>query len=235
MTTESTTTNDFIDIPSASWNVLYTCRRLTLDEVKRYAESATGELLDVGCGRQPYRSLFQNLTRYQGVDTASSVHDLPPDTVVFDGETLPFEDNSFDCAIATEVFEHVKRPAALFAEIRRVLRPGGQLMLTVPFIQALHESPYDFRRPTPFWLQETLQAAGFDGIEIAALGSWHHSFAHFFGLYAWHCYKNNKFAYPLLALASIHRRLVWNRSRKSRFKPVDGQMCVGWSATAKRS
>jgi ubiquinone/menaquinone biosynthesis C-methylase UbiE len=45
---------------------------------------------------------------------------------------LPFEDGSFDFVFVTEVLEHLKQPEALLAEARRVLSPGGRLVLTTP-------------------------------------------------------------------------------------------------------
>ena len=47
-------------------------------------------------------------------------------------EPLPFEDASFDAVVAGELFEHLQFPDALVAEIRRVLRPGGVLVGSVP-------------------------------------------------------------------------------------------------------
>jgi SAM-dependent methyltransferase len=47
-------------------------------------------------------------------------------------EPLPFEDASFDAVVAGELFEHLRFPDALVAEIRRVLRPGGVLVGSVP-------------------------------------------------------------------------------------------------------
>ena len=47
-------------------------------------------------------------------------------------EPLPFEDASFDAVVAGELFEHLQFPAALVAEIRRVLRLGGVIVGSVP-------------------------------------------------------------------------------------------------------
>ncbi|HNP72693.1 MAG TPA: class I SAM-dependent methyltransferase [Kouleothrix sp.] len=47
------------------------------------------------------------------------------------GEHLPFADASFDLAIAWDVVEHVQNPAQLLAELARVLKPGGRVLLTV--------------------------------------------------------------------------------------------------------
>ncbi|HZP65236.1 MAG TPA: methyltransferase domain-containing protein [Rudaea sp.] len=54
-----------------------------------------------------------------------------------DVQQLSYADSSFDLATCTEVLEHVPDDAAAFAELRRVLRPGGRLLFTVP----LHDAP----------------------------------------------------------------------------------------------
>jgi SAM-dependent methyltransferase len=53
-------------------------------------------------------------------------------TVRADARQLPFEDAEFDVVIAAEVLEHIAEDGAAIAELRRVLRPGGQLAVTVP-------------------------------------------------------------------------------------------------------
>ena len=64
------------------------------------------------------------------------------------------------------MFEHVFTPDEFLAEIRRVLRPGGRLVLTVPFVWDEHEQPRDFGRYSSFGLRAILERAGF---EIVAL------------------------------------------------------------------
>jgi SAM-dependent methyltransferase len=48
-------------------------------------------------------------------------------------ERLTFPDESFDLVVTSDVFEHIRRPWHAFAEVRRVLRPGGWHIFTVPF------------------------------------------------------------------------------------------------------
>ena len=74
---------------------------------------------------------------------------LGPRTVFGDGKHLPFRDASVDTVLSTEVLEHVPRPELLVREMARVVKPGGKLLITVPFIQPLHELPSDYFRFTP--------------------------------------------------------------------------------------
>ena len=65
---------------------------------------------------------------------------------------MPIKDNSYNTIIATEVLEHCFEPEILLKEIYRVLKPGGLLFFTVPFVWNFHETPYDAYHYTPFAL-----------------------------------------------------------------------------------
>lgn len=64
------------------------------------------------------------------------------------GENLPFDDNSVDFAICNAVLEHVKEPKKIIDEIYRVLKPGGELFVDIPFIYPFHSAPGDYNRMT---------------------------------------------------------------------------------------
>lgn len=219
--------DNFIIVPNAHWNALYFQRELLLKELCTMQPLVIGKLLDIGCGTQPYRSLFTQVTSYTGVDLPNSCHTLPPDTVTYDGETLPFPSNTFDWAMATEVLEHVRRPELLLSSIYDVLRPGGGFFLSVPFLAGVHEPPYDFRRWTNYGLIEELEKAGFEKIEVRPIGNWHTAAAHFLGAYLGHCKTPwwTKYWLP---------RLVWLiKNNVARLNiEVDRNMCIGWFAIA---
>ena len=122
---------------------------------------AGARVLDVGCGTKPYAPLFAQ-GEYVGIDVESSgraAHEKTAD-VYFDGESIPFEDGEFDAALCTEVLEHAVHPDRLVGEIQRVLRSGGRLLVTVPFIWGEHETPYDFRRFSSFGIRRLVEEAG---------------------------------------------------------------------------
>lgn len=103
-----------------------------------------GRLLDVGCGRRPYeKTFFAGATEYIGADYLSERS--KPD-VVCSATELPFPENAFDTVTSTEVLEHVPEPLRALREMRRVLKPGGYLILSVPMYWPRHEVPYDFFR-----------------------------------------------------------------------------------------
>jgi SAM-dependent methyltransferase len=69
--------------------------------------------------------------------------------IVCDGQFLSFEDNSVDGVFILLVLEHVPNPQAIVKEIFRVLKPGGFLFATLPFLQVMHANPKDYYRFTP--------------------------------------------------------------------------------------
>lgn len=102
-----------------------------------------GAVLDVGCGRQPYRRWLAGAARYVGVDVEPREG---IDHVIVPGEPWPLADASFDSVLCTQVLEHDSRPDHTLSEISRVLRPGGTVVVTVPFAYNEHARPHDYRR-----------------------------------------------------------------------------------------
>jgi SAM-dependent methyltransferase len=86
------------------------------------------KILDIGGRYQPYRRLFgDRVARYIACDILSS--DLVD--VMASGECLPFAADTFDVVISTQVFEYFQNPAKAGAEVYRVLKPGGVLLMSV--------------------------------------------------------------------------------------------------------
>jgi SAM-dependent methyltransferase len=133
-----------------------------------------GTLVDVGCGAQPYRRLLTNDVTYIGIDSveAKTVFGYEmPETRYYDGFSWPVDDDVADTVLATETLEHVSDPDQFLREARRVLRPGGTLLITVPFAARWHFIPVDFWRFTPAGLGRLLGNGGFKDIEVYARGN----------------------------------------------------------------
>lgn len=128
----------------------------------------SGAVLDIGCSD---RSLEKHLPRscsYLGLDhyvTARSFYDGRPD-LFGDACQLPLRDACMDGVMVFEVLEHVPYPSTALIEIARVLRPGGVLLLSVPFLYPIHNAPYDFHRFTKHALLRAFREAGFVVKEI---------------------------------------------------------------------
>ena len=128
----------------------------------------SGRVLDIGCGLQPYRPMLgPNVTEYVGVDRPG---ELSNPTVIGTAESLPFENESFDAVLSTQVYEHVPDPGRCVAEAVRVLKPGGRIVLTVPGVWPTHEAPYDYWRFTRHGLKHLLAEKGIDCPEPEAHG-----------------------------------------------------------------
>lgn len=115
------------------------------------------KVLDIGAGGSSYGTLFPNRLTYD-VDPARK-----PD-IVGDAHALPFDSESFECILCTEVLEHLKDPRKAITEMNRVLAPNGYLILTTRFVYPIHDSPTDYWRFTEYGLRELFQ--GWNIIEL---------------------------------------------------------------------
>ncbi len=135
--------------------------------VKKFSRFISGKTLDVGSGSKPYFGLFQEVTTYVGMDIEQSghKHDLESIDVFYDGVTFPFEENTFDSLVFFEVLEHVFNPDTFFKQIKKVVKPEGYCLVTIPFVWGEHEQPYDFARYSSFGLKHLFEEHGFEIIE----------------------------------------------------------------------
>jgi SAM-dependent methyltransferase len=143
-------------------------RESVLAAVRRFAESLPprARVLDIGAGDAPYRELFERC-EYVTVDWANSPHeDASQADIVASIDDLPIEDATFDAALSTQVLEHVEAPIDVLREAHRVLRVGGALLVTVPFVWEEHEKPFDFQRFSSSGVSHALESAGFADISV---------------------------------------------------------------------
>ena len=133
---------------------------------------ARGRLLDLGCGVAPYYGLYRDrIDSCICLDWPTSLHENPYLDVHADlNRPLPLADATMDTVLLTDVLEHVARPEPLIRETARVLRPGGKLVVTVPFFYRLHEEPHDYRRYTEHALRHLCGEAGLDVVHLEPYG-----------------------------------------------------------------
>jgi SAM-dependent methyltransferase len=144
------------------------------NDLKYELPSARGTVLDAGCGAQPFRWLLPEGVKYIGIDIVDAKEKFgytQPDTLYYDGKVWPIESTSVDFVLSTETLEHVIEPASFLAEAHRCLKPGGRLLLTVPFAARWHFIPNDYWRFTPSGIEHLLSKAGFEEIKVFGRGN----------------------------------------------------------------
>ncbi len=217
----------------------YLVRTSILNSIKDHLPKFFGTLLDIGCGQMPYKKLLTSfpskVEKYIGMDIENPLYqkNVKPD-LFWDGNKIPMDDNSVDCVVATEFFEHVPYPEKIMQEVRRVLKPEGVLFFTVPFIWSLHSIPHDEYRFTPFALERMLRKSGFKNINLKPLGGWDASLAQTIGLWVRRKPMSNeerkKFSESLLP---FYKNLIESDQIPEQF--TEGQLITGLSGTAVKS
>ena len=125
---------------------------------------ARGALLDLGCGKVPLYAIYApHVGEVICVDWAPGEHiDLSCDLA----QPLPFDDARFDTIVLSDVLEHMAEPELVWREMTRVLRPGGKVIMNVPFYYSIHAHPHDYYRYTGFALERFVRV---NGLELVAL------------------------------------------------------------------
>jgi SAM-dependent methyltransferase len=125
-----------------------------------------GRLLDAGCGNKPYKELF-DCEEYVGMEMSETFR---PDIVGDIRNMEMIEDGSFDSVLSNQVLEHIDDAEKVIKEMYRVLKPGGHLCVTVPFIGRLHGMPHDYWRFSISGLRYLLEKNRFEVISIEPMG-----------------------------------------------------------------
>jgi SAM-dependent methyltransferase len=149
-------------------------RRILLTILNRYLGASTAggfRILDVGCGTGTMLTYLARFGNAEGVDIDAEAvgycHDRGLQQVTQSAaDSLPFDNDTFELVTALDVIEHIDDDLGALREIRRVLRPGGRLLLTVPAYRFLwgrqDEINLHKRRYVALEVRKRLQSAGFD-------------------------------------------------------------------------
>ena len=232
--------NEFINIEfNTSTLDRFYIRTSIFNALKGALPKFNGELLDIGCGKMPYKKfIFENsaIANYVGLDIEDALiyeAAVKPD-FTWDGRTMPFIDNSFDCAFGTEVLEHCPEPEIVLKEVARVLKPNGVFFFTVPFLWNLHEVPHDEYRYTPFSLERHLKNSGFGEIQIKSTGGWHAAMAQMLGLWVRRSpISTRKQAVLSVILKPVIKFLI-EMDSKTKVNFNEGQMITGLYGIVKK-
>lgn len=160
---------DRAELGIASWLMTDLVAECYGELIPRYV---TGRLVDLGCGKAP---LFGAYRRYATdvvwVDWADSFYPNPNLDLQADlNGPLPLASGAFDTVILSDVLEHISTPAELFLEMARILSPGGKILMNVPFLYQIHESPHDYYRYTEFALRRFANISGLHVVELRSMG-----------------------------------------------------------------
>jgi len=137
-------------------------------------EHISGRVLDVGCGPVPYYELYKpKATEIICVDWEGSPHakDLLDHFIDLNAQQrLPFPDGHFDSIVASDMLVHITRPHVFLAELQRILKPGGHMVITAPFAYWMGEYPHEYMHFSEFSLKHLAKDAGLETLHIMAYG-----------------------------------------------------------------
>jgi len=145
-------------------------RRKLINQLNGISQGAV--VLDIGCSNKWPKKHLPPEASYIGLDylpTASEWYGTKPD-VYADGSVLPIAIGTVDVVLLFDVFEHIAETERLMGEIHRILKPGGRLMMQVPFLYPLHDEPRDYIRLTRWGLEKLAMKYEFQIDTFGAIG-----------------------------------------------------------------
>lgn len=191
-----------------------------------------GRLLDAGCGNRPYAPWYEPL-----VESSVALDATPHGGVDVVGyaDRLPFAGETFDTVLCTEVLEHVQDAERAASEMFRVTRPGGAVLVTVPYLYPTHEAPYDMRRFTHYGISDLMTRHGFEVLGVDAKGGVARLLAHYVVLFLVAVLGPLARFRPLRALLAFPQE-GFIRARKTplRVKGTASRISLGYMVAARR-
>ena len=148
----------------------------------------SSQLLDVGAGSSPFKSEIRKLgitykshdfNKYspnnneekspglQNHDWSYAEHDYVCEILDLNPEI------NFDVILCTEVFEHIPDPIRALEKLSNITKPGGTIIITVPFLSLMHQSPYWFQAGlSPYWFVHWAETFNLSIEEITVSGTY---------------------------------------------------------------
>lgn len=181
--------------------------------------SIVGSILDIGCGNKPYKHLFVDISKYDGIDFCEYAkygryQSAGPDYFFSDlyaaTGILPFPSFSFNNIVCFQVLEHHPDPSTLVREAIRVCRSEGFIIFTCPFLSSIHDAPRDYQRFTRFGLSSLFQNHDLDHVQIYENGGiatsltllLNETWSFYYNIGSWKSRTALLLTYPLLLLIS---------------------------------
>lgn len=133
--------------------------------------SCKGTMLDLGCGPRPYFDIYSPyFEKTIGADLAESPFPKKNIDLFCSATEVPLPDGSVDFILCTEVLHDIEEPDLFFQEVKRLLRLGGMIFLTSPFMVPIVDGKYDHYRYTEHGLRYRIVKSGMEIIEITPVG-----------------------------------------------------------------
>ncbi len=212
--------------------ITLTLRRYYIDDFLNASKKfMSGRVLDIGGKKDNKRGFFRpplhsiESWEYLNIDLTTS-----PDYAC-SVYKMPFADNAFDTVIFCEILEHLERPEAAFLEISRILKPGGKLIMTMPFLYAIHGDPDDYQRWTEAKLKIELVNAGFKQFFITSMGGIFAVIFDLFHVVIKNTLNVNKFL-PRVTYKLYHVFRFLSKYADKRFTGVNSLITTGYSVIA---
>jgi SAM-dependent methyltransferase len=132
-------------------------------ELRPVSKYLSGHVLNAGCGERDLTALFKanGAAAVDNCDRRSQIRGA----ILCDLIDVPVPSATYDAIVCNAVMEHVQFPDLVMKELRRLLKPGGHLILCIPFLQPYHPRP-DYRRYTQEGMNELARVHEFDVIEM---------------------------------------------------------------------
>jgi SAM-dependent methyltransferase len=133
----------------------------------RLVKRLRGRMLDVGCGigdMLAFRPDSVGVDINERTVAYCRAHGL--EAHVMQPDRLPFDAGSFDSVLLDNVLEHIAQPTPLLAEVHRVLKAGGRLLVGVPGVRGWHSDPDHKVMYDQASLVDRVCEAGFEGAEV---------------------------------------------------------------------
>nr|WP_247710918.1 class I SAM-dependent methyltransferase [Qipengyuania aestuarii] len=131
-----------------------------------------GHLADFGCGKVPFYGIYADLVdQVTCIDWPNSAHESNHIDIEADLNCpICVDDAIFDTIFCSSVLEHIWDHRMMWREMTRSLKPGGTMIMGVPFIYGLHEVPHDYFRWTRYAFEKACEENGLEIVELEPYG-----------------------------------------------------------------
>ena len=137
-----------------------------ISAIKKYYRE-NDKVISIGSGGPIKKTLLEQKIKFKEIDID---RERKPDYVCDIEKMDIFEDDSVDIIFCLEVLEHVRNPFNAIKEIERILKTGGLIIGSVPFVFPIHEEPRDYYRYTKYGLLNLFQ--NFECVELIERNSY---------------------------------------------------------------